>query len=378
MHMAESPPDFNLVGVGTENPTMKNPPTSASNLIRQPISAPAISAAATTIRSHVMNTKIHLPVLLLTALLAMLPAISSRAATITQVQSNTTSGQSWLNPGSWSNGAVPIATNEYISGSGMVLRSPTTTNSTFSGSSLTMNGSQFNATGATGADGAITIADFRVTNGTAIVNGNGGNRTQTINGGTLAVSGSAFIRLNTNSTTRSINIDSQLTGSGNIGLIQTGTLTLNGIGNTFNGTWIVGGAMTVLGTTYTNSASLVSILNAASASSLGIDSNLVANAYSVIRIGYDWETNGDVTLNLNSLTYLDTNWTVGSLTINGFSLGAGTYSYDYLNTNFDAYFNTTGLGGSITVVPEPGSLCLMAMAAGMAILRKRVRRNAGN
>ncbi len=35
-----------------------------------------------------------------------------------------------------------------------------------------------------------------------------------------------------------------------------------------------------------------------------MDSSLIANDYSVIRVGYDWETAGSVTLNLNSVTYL--------------------------------------------------------------------------
>lgn len=350
---------------------MRTPLPSPINLTRQPIPS-RVAPAGETACSPIMKTTMRLP-LIPGILILALCASSLQAATINQVQSNGTSGQSWLTTGAWSNNAVPSSTNEYVSGPGMVLRSPTTLNSTFSGSSLTLNGSQFNATGATGAGGGpgvITIADLRATNGAAIVNGNGGEHAQTITGGTLAVSGSLFFRLNAVNP-RSITIGSKITGSGKIGLIHNGTLTLNGAANTFSGTWAVGGTMSVLGTNYTNSSTVVSVLSAASQSALGINSSLVADAYSVIRVGYDWQTEGSVTLNLNSLTYLDTNWQVGALTINGFSFGAGTYTYSFLNSNYDAYFNTTGLGGSITVVPEPGSLCLTVMAAGALAWRRR-------
>jgi hypothetical protein len=296
---------------------------------------------------------------------------SSPAATINQVQSNTLPGQSWLTTGAWSNNAVPSAINDYVSGPGMVLRSPTTANSTFTGNNLTITGAQFNLTGSTGGSGIVTIADLRVTSGAAIVNGNGGNQTQAISGGTLNVTNSAFFRLNTSATARQITVSSQITGSGTLGVMQNGTLMLNSTGNSFSGFWSIGGVnVTILGTNYANTSTLVSTLNASSVGSLGIDSSLVANDYSVIRVGYDWTTSGSVALNANSLTFLDTNWTVGTLSINGASLGAGTYDYAYLSGNYSGYFNTTGVGGSITVVPEPGSVGLVVLGTA-ALLRRR-------
>jgi hypothetical protein len=300
--------------------------------------------------------------------------LAGHTATINQVQSNGTSGQSWLTTGAWSNNAVPSPTNDYISGPGMVVRSPTTVTSTFNGNSLTINGSQFNLTGATSGTGVATISDLRLTSGGAIVNGNGGNHAQTLTGGTLNVTNTAFFRLNTTATARNITVSSQIIGGGTIGLMQNGTLLLDNPGNSFSGFWSIGGVnVSILGANYTNTSTLVSTLNASTAGSLGIDSSLIANDYSVIRVGYDWETAGSVTLNLNSVTYLDTDWTVGALTINGSSLAAGTYDYAYLNSTYTGYFNTTGAGGSITVVPEPMVSVLVVGGLGALLLRRRAR-----
>lgn len=61
-----------------------------------------------------------------------------------------------------------------------------------------------------------------------------------------------------------------------------------------------------------------------------------------------------------------------SVTLNGFSLAQGTYSYSYLNTNFDAIFLDGG-SGSITVVPEPATGMLLGVGL-MVFLGKRSAR----
>ena len=302
-------------------------------------------------------------------------AVASPGAVINQVQSNNTPGQSWIISGVWSNNAAPTSANDYVSGVGMVLRSPTTANSTFGGNSLTINGSQLNLTGATGSAGVVSIGDLRATGGAAIVNGNGGNHAQTLTGGTLSVTNSMFFRLNASDTDiRQITVSSQITGDGTIGLMQKGTLTLDNSSNSFSGFWSIGGVdVTILGVEYSNTSLRVSTLNASALGSLGLNSSLIASDYGEIRVGYDWITGGSVTLNPNSVTFLDTNWTVGALTINGTSLGIGTYDYEFLNSTYAGYFNTTGAGGSITVVPEPGSLGLVFAALGLHILRRRLK-----
>ncbi len=318
------------------------------------------------------------PTLAVTAAMLCFSFAPANADTINQVQTNDTSGESWLTPATWSNNAVASSGNDYVSGSGMVLRSPTTTNSTFGGDSLTINGAQFNLTGSS-TPGTITIADLRVTNGGAVVNGSGTSQTQTIAGGTVNFTGNSFFRLNANdSTARHITLSSQLTGDGNVGLMQKGTLTLNGAGNAFSGTWTVGGTnVNILGTNYTNTASRISTLDAVSSGSLGINSSLVANAYSIIKIGYDWETTGSLSLGLNSKLFLENNLTVSSFFINGADLGTGVFTYDFLNENYAGYFDTTGLEGSITVgmIPEPSTYAALAGATllGFAALRRRRR-----
>lgn len=307
----------------------------------------------------------HPPVYL--AVLVAAAIGSANADTINQVHSDG-SGESWLNPNTWAGNTSVAAGNDYVSGPGMVIRSPGTTDSVFSGDSLTLNGSQFSLVGNVGAASTVTIADLRAS-GAVFSNASGGNKTQTLNGA-LTVSGTNYFRLNTSATARSITVSSQISGEGTIGLMQNGTLTLNGAGNTFSGLWSVGGTnVSILGTSYSNTSSLKSVLDAASGGSLGVNSSLLVSDYGIVHVDYDWITTGSVTLNLNGLVFLDTDWTVGALTINGTTLGPGVYSYDSLNTAYDAYFDATGAGGSITVIPEPGSSALLLLGfCGTALL----------
>jgi hypothetical protein len=316
----------------------------------------------------------------LAAVIALATTAVASAATINQVQSNNTSGQSWSTAGAWSNNAAASAGNDYISGTGMVLRSPTTVNSSFPGDSLTLNGSQFNLTGDTGAAGIVTIPVLNV-NGAAIVNGNGGNRTQTLSGA-ANFSGTSYFRLSGAATGRNITVSAQITGSGMIGLAQNGTLALDGTGNTFSGLWTVGGLnVSILGTNYSNSNTLISTLVGSSSGSLGVDSSVSLNIWSRLDLNYDWTTSGSLTLADNGgsatsiIMTLDQNVTVGALSVAGSLFDPGTYSYSDLSTLGYADYFTNG-GGSITVVPEPHSLGLVLLGSiGAAFWGRRMRRS---
>jgi hypothetical protein len=296
----------------------------------------------------------------------------SKADVITQDENHDVPGESWSDtPTSWSNNEAPSPLHDYLSNTpGWTLRSPTST-STFGGKSLTVSGMQFNLSLST-AGGTITVNNFHITGGAAMVSGQ--NVKQTL-AGTLQFTGTSFVRLNANDTpARDIDLASTLSGNGTVKILQKGTLTLLGTGNTFSGHWIVGGSDTVLGVAYANTASRISVLDAFEPQSLGLGSSVTVDAYGTFRVRYDWETTGSLTLNLNSLTILDNDLTLGALTIGGESLGVGTYNYDFLSTTYSGYFNTTGEGGSITVVPEPTSFGALVLGSGVLLITSRKRR----
>jgi hypothetical protein len=292
-----------------------------------------------------------------------------QAAPITMDVSNSTSGSSWLNANSWSDDLVPAAGNSYfVTGATFTVRTPQTGQAsyTFGGDSLTVNNARLLFATIGGSN--ITINNFTLTNGGMMSNG---TTSLQVLQGTLAIDGSAFVRLHTNGADsgRNITINSQISGSGNFGLLQKGTLSLTGAGNTFAGTWTVGGTdVTIPDGTYSNSSSLISTLDGSSLGSLGINSSVTLNIWSRFDVDYDWTTSGALTLASNEgdasaiIMTLDQNITVGTLSIAGSLLGEGTYDYTALSAaGFGAYF--TDSGGSITVVPEPNALALLALGS---------------
>jgi|GEM_PF-2301749 PEP-CTERM motif. len=312
-----------------------------------------------------------LPVLALTC------ASFVQAAPITMVQSNETSGSSWLNPASWSNNQAPSAGNDYFVTNFFTVRAPqpAAASYTFAGDSLTITNARFLF--------ATLQASTIIVNNLTLANGmfsNGTNFLQTLQG-TLTVDGAAYVRLHTIAADngRNITINSQISGSGNFGLIQKGTLTLTGVGNTFSGTWTVGGTMTVPDGTYSNSSNLISTLVADSEGSLGVNSSVTLDIWSRFDVNYDWTTSGALTLAGNGGTAnaiimtLDQNITVGALSIAGFAFDPGTYGYDELSSLGYADYFTNG-GGTITVVPEPHSLALIALGSmAVAFCGRRLR-----
>lgn len=73
---------------------------------------------------------------------------------------------------------------------------------------------------------------------------------------------------------------------------------------------------------------------------------------------------------------LDHNVSFASVTLDGTTLANGTYSFSYLNANFDAIFNDGG-SGSITVAPVPElRLACIGLLGSVIWLGKRRRRRA--
>jgi hypothetical protein len=67
---------------------------------------------------------------------------------------------------------------------------------------------------------------------------------------------------------------------------------------------------------------------------------------------------------------LDYDLTVGSFAFGGTSLGGGIYTADDLNALFGTGSQFAGIG-SLTVVPEPGSVTLFSLAGGILLLLGR-------
>jgi hypothetical protein len=317
----------------------------------------------------------------LAAVVALVVATCAHAAPITMVTSNAASGSSWLNGNSWSDGLAPAAGNSYfVTGTTFTVRTPQTGAAfySFGGDSLTINNARFLFATLGGSN--IFVNNLTVTNGGMFSNGT--NALQILQG-TLAISGSAFVRLHTVGAEagRNITIASQISGSGSVGLIQKGTLSLTGVGNTFSGIWTVGGTgVTVPDGTYSNSSSLISSLIGSSAGSLGVNSSVTLNIWSRFDVDYDWTTSGALTLADNGgagtaiIMTLDQNITVGALSVAGFSFAEGVYSYADLSTaGFGDYF--TNSGGSITVVPEPSAVALLALGSMSIVFWSRRLRN---
>lgn len=319
-----------------------------------------------------------MPTCLLAIFIATALPMALRSAPITMVQSNTASGQSWLTTPSWSNNAAPSAGNSYfVTGTTFTVRTPQSAAAsyTFGGDSLTINNARMLFATLGGSN--ITVNDLTLMNGGMFSNGT--SATQVLHG-TLNIDGSAFVRLHTVGAEagRNITISSQLTGSGNVGLIQKGTLTLSGTNSTFTGTWTVGGTgVTIPDGTYSNSSTLISTLVCSTAGSLGVNSSVTLNTWSRFDLNYDWATTGSLTLADNGgsatsiIMTLDQNITVGAFSVAGFLFDAGTYAYSDLSTlGYGDYF--TNAGGSITVVPEPGVVGLFVLGSlGTILIRRR-------
>jgi len=154
---------------------------------------------------------------------------------------------------------------------------------------------------------------------------------------------------------RSINIQSTLTGDGNIMFegyntfttLQTGSgasLNIANANNPYTGTWnvplgsLVGSAVNALGT-----------------------NTITVGAQGALQTTYDIN-NPNGTLVLNGRMYLTQNDTFQNVIINGTALNGGTYSFATLAANYPANFPSTWtpLNGALTATNATGSITVLA------------------
>ncbi|MGI8603057.1 MAG: PEP-CTERM sorting domain-containing protein [Verrucomicrobiales bacterium] len=318
---------------------------------------------------------------------------SSIAATVTMIGSNV-SPQDWRTDEDWPAGQSPDAApnNDFLVPSNVlnppsppnpILRSPnngTTATSTFEGNSLQFDASSiFRLKGVSGT--TITVNDLRLNGGT-LHNGNN-NGVQTVAGNINVLSssnmdigemaGQVFNEsggsVNQN---RRLVIESTLSGSGilNIGLdpangnandVTTGNFGLAGIdrgveitslNNTFTGGWnVMGGVLRGMG-----------------AGSLGPEGDITVGLGAGFETDYDLSFPGNI-LFLDGVVNLDQNLSFGAITVAGTQLTPGTYDSATLTASFPNNF--IGGPGSLTVIPEPGSLALAGVVLLGSVRRRR-------
>jgi hypothetical protein len=182
-----------------------------------------------------------------------------------------------------------------------------------------------------------------VLNGGEVLNGDIG---RLVFQGQMSVQSNSVFYIDSATDSRSEQIDSWLTGSGNLffhdnafGNSPANDMNITGTTNTFNGQWIVDvGALLGSG-----SGSL-------GTNNISVGTNGLAAAVETL---YDLnDTNASLTLGANGRVYLHKTNHFASVTINGTSLTNGTYSFTQLNGVYPANFPSTwtqlvGSGASV-------------------------------
>lgn len=259
-------------------------------------------------------------------------------------------GSDWNTVNSWNPDGQPASvsifsnpgsTYEVVAGSR--LRTPVSGNVVFPGTKLTIDGDGvFEGSGTnpvtigelrikhTGINPATNFYSHLVLNGGEIFNGDGG---LVVLRGWLDVQSNSVL-YNDAVDTRAFQIDSWLTGSGNIfyqdGNLANGAVDMNvtGTTNSFTGQWIINqGGLLGSGT------------NSLGTNTISVGATGLAAAVETL---YDLNnTNASLILGVNGKVYLHQNDHFASVIINGVPLGSGVYSFAYLNSSYPANFPIT-------------------------------------
>ena len=322
------------------------------------------------------------------------------------------SGADWDSVSNWNPGGLSATVSVYANpGStfelptGSRLRTPTTAGvQLFPGVQLTVDGSGIFEN--TGNNNPTNVSELRfkssalsptnyfsrlVLNGGELDQGIGA--TEVIQGAMNVASSSIIYVDSTSAQDRGYQIDSWLTGSGDLfwhewsGGLGGINLQVTGTTNTFSGQWIVDqGALVGVGTNSLGTNNIIVGTNGLTAA--------VETLYNINN------PNASLILGANGQMFLHQNDTFGSVIINGTSLTNGTYSYGTLNTVYPANFpliwvqqagsTFTGASGQITVgsvivpppfAPGPGCPVVNPRSAAVRLrrrvaLRRRYRRSA--
>jgi hypothetical protein len=286
-------------------------------------------------------------------------------------------GEDWTFGVRWSDGQPAGPGNDYFvgSGAGKILRSVlNAATATFPGDSLELDTTGiFRLKPANPA--TVTVPNLRL-NGGILHNGNGTNTT-TVAGAINVLSpsnldisqmGNNNTFNNTADTSRTLIISASLAGSG---VLNVGNGNTAALANTTN----LGTYGRIETTNPSNSFSggwnmLSGALHGVAPGSLGTG-NITIGTPAGFDTDYDLSLPSS-SLSLNGLMQLDQNDRFGSVSINGTPLAPGTYTANDLAAQFPSNFVPGGTG-SLTVVPEPGSLAALIVPTAL-LLARRARR----